>query len=538
MINFPSLLLRPGTALMRRLHLPAKIGLIGLMVAVPLTLLLMAAADQGLWMQTGIALGCVGLLAYLALAFYVSFVGALRQLSLGVAAVADGNLAHRFDVSGGDEMADIGKLVERMADRLSVMVAEIRSSAVRVSGTGEQLAQGSAALAQRTEEQAGSLRQFVATVGQMSSAVANNAAEVNQLDGVTAKLHGEAEQGGRTMAETIAALGALEDSSRRVSEIVSVIDGIAFQTNILALNAAVEAARAGESGRGFAVVAAEVRTLAQRSGAAAGEIRGLIGQSRDQVESTVTRVQRTGDTLQAVVAGVRGVSERLRGIAQASGEQSQGLREMSAAVGNLDEITRQNASMVEVSEHSSRSLVGRAEALAKAVGSIRLRQGSADEARALVLRAVKLIASRGRQGADAELHGAAGGFVDRDLYVFIIDREGRYTLQAANRAMEGRRIHELPGIDGDRFNQDAWAAAATGGGWVEYQIINAVSGKVQPKASWMQQLDRDTVIGCGFYRQVEGAAAAAPAAPATPAAGRAAAAPARAARTVRATVPA
>jgi methyl-accepting chemotaxis protein len=503
--------LRPGTRLMRSLRLPAKVGLIGLMLFAPMAVLLLSAVQQGRWLQAGASLAGMGLMAYFATSFYVSFMGAVKRLSRGMAAVADGNLAHHFDIEGRDEMADIGKLVERMADRLSTMVAEIRSSAVRVSGTGEKLAEGSAALAQRTEEQAGSLRQFVATVGQMSSAVASNAAEVNQLDSVTARVHGDAEQGGRTMAETIAALGALEDSSRRVSEIVAVIDGIAFQTNILALNAAVEAARAGESGRGFAVVAAEVRHLAQRSGAAASEIRQLIGQSRTQVENTVLRVQRTGDTLQAVVTGVRGVSERLRGIARASAEQSQGLSEMTSAVGNLDEITRQNAAMVEVSQQSSRSLVQRAETLAQAVASMRLRQGSADEARALVLRAAELVARKGRHGASAELHSKDSGFVDRDLYVFFIDRQGRYQLHGAKPAMEGQRVHELPGIDGDRFVQDIWAAAEAGGGWVEYQIINGATGQVQPKASWVQGLDREVVVGCGFYRQagMGGAAAAA-----------------------------
>jgi methyl-accepting chemotaxis protein len=456
-----------------------------------------------LLLQAMAALTGVLLLAYFAWAFFVSFLGAMKHLSRGMSGVADGNLAQRFDLNGRDEMVDIGRVVERMADRLSIMVAEIRSSAVRVSSTGERLAQGNQALAERTEEQAGNLRQFVTTVAQMSSAVASNAAEVRQLDGVTANLHGQAEQGGKAMNDTIAALGALEASSKRVSEIVAVIDGIAFQTNILALNAAVEAARAGESGRGFAVVAAEVRQLAQRSGAAAGEIRTLIGQSREQVDSTVQRVQHTGNTLQAVVTGVRGVSERLRGIALASAEQSEGLKEMATAVGNLDEITRQNAVMVDESQQSAQSLVSRAAALGEAVASIRLRQGSADEAIGLVRRAVELIAQQGRQAASAALHSTEQGFVDRDLYVFLIDRQGHYRLHGARPATEGKRVHEVPGIDGDRFVREAWAAAEGGGGWVEYQIINGTTGQVQPKASWVQQLDGELIVGCGIYRHAD-----------------------------------
>jgi methyl-accepting chemotaxis protein len=478
---------------------------------------LTARADglqRQLLLTSGAAAAGVLLLGYFAAAFYASFMGAVQRLSRGMSQVADGDLAHRFDIHGRDELAHIGRVVERMADRLSTMVAEIRSSAVRVADTGGQLAHGTVALAQRTEEQAGSLRQFVATVQQMSAAVASNAAEVQQLDGITAALHGQAEQGNGAMAQTIASLGDLEEGSRRVSEIVGVIDGIAFQTNILALNAAVEAARAGESGRGFAVVASEVRSLAQRSAAAAGEIRQLIARSREQVEGTVARVQTTGGALHSVVDGVRQVSQRLREIANASQQQSQGLEEMAAAVGNLDEITRKNAALVEESQGSSQALVARASVLAAAVASIRLRQGSADEARALVERALALVAQVGRDAAAAALHSTEEGFVDRDLYIFLIDREGRYRLHGAKRAMEGKRVHEVPGIDGDRFVRDAWAAAAAGGNWIEYQIVHPTSGQVLPKASWVQALDQDLIVGCGIYRQQD--AAAAPAAAAQP----------------------
>ncbi len=485
------------------------------------------AQTAALWLQAGLSLGGVLLLCYFATAFYASFTGALNRLSRGMRAVAEGDLSHRFDIHGRDEMAQIGQVVERMAERLSTMVAEIRSSAVRVSDTGEHLARGSGALAQRTEEQAASLRQFVTTVGQLSGAVAANADEVTELDAVTAGVHAQAVQGNQAMQETVGTLGALEASSARVSEIIGVIDGIAFQTNILALNAAVEAARAGEAGRGFAVVAAEVRSLARRSSAAAGEIRDLIARSRQEVDTTVQRIQHTSSALQGVAGSVGQVSERLRAIARSTGEQSQGLREMAAAVGNLDEITRQNAVMVEESRSSSGALVHRAAALAEAVSSIRLRQGSADEARALVARALQFVRERGRAGAAQALHDPAGGFVDRDLYIFFVDREGRYVLHGARPQAEGTRVHDVPGIDGERFVRDAFAAAQAGGGWVEYSIVNPASGKVQPKASWVEPLEDGLVIGCGIYRDAQPDAAGAPTPPADAAAEPRAAAPAR-----------
>ncbi|MFG5410565.1 methyl-accepting chemotaxis protein, partial [Piscinibacter sakaiensis] len=288
---------------------------------------------------------------------------------------------------------------------------------------------------------------------------------------------------------------------------IGVIDGIAFQPNILALNAAVEAARAGEAGRGFAVVAGEVRNLAQRSSAAAGEIRALIKDSTEQVGGSVTRINRVSETLAAVVAGVQDVSTRLRGIADASVEQSTGLREMTASVGNLDEITRQNAFMVEESTLASQELVERADRLRGAVASIRLRQGSADEARALVERAIAQVQQVGLLRAAEAFRDRSQGYVDRDLYIWVVDRQGTYRVHGAKPGSEGQRVHAIPGIDGDRFVADVWAVAGRGGGWVEYDILNLETGQVQPKASYVVPIDDQLALGCGVYRQVDAPAA-------------------------------
>ena len=464
-----------------------------------------ARLNKQLWVQLAVSLGGVGLVVYLALSFYLSFRGAPNALRKGVGAVAAGDLAQKIEVLGRDELAEIGDLLEAMNARLSAMVSEIRSSAVRVGQAGQQVAGSSESLSQRTEEQAASLRQTVATVGQLSAAVDANAEAAQDLDRVAEGLRRQAEAGGSAMRTTVEAMGQLESSSRRVGEIIGVIDSIAFQTNILALNAAVEAARAGESGRGFAVVAGEVRNLAQRSSAAAGEIRGLIGQSTEQVGASVSRIEGVSRTLDAVVVGVQDVSSRLRGIATASSEQSTGLREMSASVGNLDEITRKNAAMVDESSQASQELVERADMLRSAVASIRLRQGSADEARALVDQAFELVRTQGYQVAVDRFHDKQSAFIDRDLYIFVVDRQGQYRVHGSKPEWEGRRVHELPGIDGERFVRDVWARAERGG-WVEYDIFNATTGEVQPKASYVQQIDRDLALGCGVYRTADGAA--------------------------------
>jgi uncharacterized protein YoxC len=392
------------------------------------------------------------------------------------------------------------------------MVAEIRSSAVRVGQAGEQAASGSEALSQRTDEQAASLRQTVATVGELSSAVASTAESAQELDRIAGALSVQAQAGGGAMRETVASMATMQTSARRVGEIIGVIDGISFQTNILALNAAVEAARAGEAGRGFAVVAAEVRQLAQRSGLAAAEIRKLIGESTGQVAASVNRIEHVSSTLDAVVTGVQDVSQRLRGIASASAEQSRSLGEVSDNVSSLDEITRQNAQMVEESKHASQDLVERAAKLSGAVASIRLRQGSADEARDLVERALQCVQQHGLAEAGQRIRDRSQGFVDRDLYVFAVDRQGTYRLHAAKPAMEGHRIHEVPGIDGDRFVHDAWASTERGAGWIEYDILNLDTGKVAPKSSYMVRLNDQLVFGCGVYVTSTQAGAHAPAA--------------------------
>ena len=483
-----------------------------------------ADLQRGMVVQLGLSLAGSALAVYLALAFYFSFRRSFRALLKGVHAAADGNLEHKVEIPGRDELAGMGLMLEAMNARLSAMVAEIRSSAVRVGQAGQEVAASSESLAQRTEEQAASLRQTVVTVSQLSGAVASNAAEVHQLDGIAGQLRVQAEVGGVAMRATVDSMASLASSSKRVAEIVGVIDGISFQTNILALNAAVEAARAGESGRGFAVVAGEVRQLAKRSGEAAAEIRKLIGASSEQVKASVGRIENVSGTLDALVSGVQDVSQRLRGIASASAEQSLGLNEMRASVGSLDDITRQNARMVEGSSLASQQLVERAGLLSEAVASIRLRQGGADEAQQLVERALQLVAQAGPQAAFERMRMAGGGFVDRDLYVFAVDREGVYRLHASKPEMEGRRVHDVPGIDGPRFVADAWSTTESGPGWIDYEILNRESGIVQPKLSYVVRLDDRLVIGCGIYRVVrEPKAAAAAVAPAraTPVATRA-----------------
>jgi methyl-accepting chemotaxis protein len=459
-----------------------------------------AQRRQELAIELGLSVLGMLIVGYLGTCFYLAFVGSVRVLREGMSAVAAGDLSQRIAAPGSDELAEICTSAETMTEQLSSMVSQIRSNAARVGLAGADVASDGKLLSARTEEQADSLRNTVCSFEQINSAAAANALAADQLSKLTGILRDQVDAGSHAMSETVQSMKALEVGAHRMGEIIGVIDSIAFQTNILALNAAVEAARAGEAGRGFAVVATEVRHLAQRCSTAAGEIRTLIADSGQQVDTSMGRIQNVSGVLGQVVDGVRTVSEQLRTIAQSSAEQSRSMEQVMSSVGNLDEITASNRQLVERSASASHELVDRATALSDAVSAMRLRQGSADEAHALVQAAVQRVREVGYASAAAEFRQPGGRFLDRDLYIWVIDPQARYQVHGAKPDQEGKRVHEAPGIDGDRFMRDATAAAQAGGGWIDYQIVQPGTGAVLPKASFVVPIERDLMLGCGIYR--------------------------------------
>ncbi|MEF7613042.1 methyl-accepting chemotaxis protein [Aquincola sp. MAHUQ-54] len=290
--------------------------------------------------------------------------------------VAAGDLSVAVPAAGRDEAGQLLAALGTMRASLSRVVGTVRGNAESVATASAQIAQGNQDLSQRTEEQASALQQTAASMEQLGSTVrmnADNAVEANRLAQQASIAAGE---GGGVVTQVVETMRGIQDSSRRIGDIIEVIDGIAFQTNILALNAAVEAARAGDQGRGFAVVAGEVRQLAKRSADAAREIKGLITHSVGQVDRGAELVDRAGETMQGVVAAIQRVTDIMGGISAASGEQSTGVSQVGEAVSQMDHATQQNAALVEESAAAAESLKLQARQLVDAVAVFRLAPGA------------------------------------------------------------------------------------------------------------------------------------------------------------------
>ena len=316
------------------------------------------------------------------------------------AKVADGDLTTRFDTHV--QRSEIGALMtalKGMNDSLVNVVSQVQTGTRTIASASHEIAAGNMDLSQRTEEQASSLEETASSMEELTSTVrqnADNARQANQLAKTASEV---AEKGGAIVGQVVDTMGTINDSSRKIYDIISVIDGIAFQTNILALNAAVEAARAGEQGRGFAVVASEVRNLAQRSAGAAKEIKELIGNSVDQVDIGSKLVKEAGATMDDVVASVRRVTDIVGEITSATSEQSIGIDQVNTAITQMDQVTQQNAALVEEAAAAAASMQEQAERLADVASSFRLEAGAvsvpvAATATARKLAAVKPVAAR------------------------------------------------------------------------------------------------------------------------------------------------
>jgi methyl-accepting chemotaxis protein len=319
-----------------------------------------------------------GLVAAVVLAVGLAIViarGLVRPIESAVGAaraIAAGDMTQRIQAEGKDETAQLLQALEAMREGLVKVVANVRQGSEAVASASSQIAQGNNDLSSRTEQQASALQETASSMEELGATVRQNADSARQANQLALSASGVAVQGGEVVSQVVQTMKHINDSSRKISDIISVIDGIAFQTNILALNAAVEAARAGEQGRGFAVVASEVRSLAGRSAEAAREIKSLINASVERVEHGSALVDKAGATMTDVVASIRRVTDIVGEIATASSEQASGVSQVGDAVTQMDKSTQQNAALVEEMAAAAMSLKTQAQDLVQVVSTFRL----------------------------------------------------------------------------------------------------------------------------------------------------------------------
>ena len=307
----------------------------------------------------------------------------LAEVQAVAARIAEGDLTAQVKARRDDEIGRLTGAINEIGARLSSVVGQVRDGAEHIATASQEISTGNLDLCSRTEEQAASLATTASSMDQLTTTVRQNADNARQADQLARSASEVAQKGGSTVSQVVARMDSISQASRKISDITSVIDGIAFQTNILALNAAVEAARAGEQGRGFAVVASEVRNLAQRSAAAAKEIKVLIESSNSEVDAGSQLVAQAGVTMQEVLDSVQRVTDIMSEISSASQEQTQGIEEINRSVVEMDTVTQQNAALVEEASAAAQAMHEQADALARSVRRFRL----ADEREAATLAA-------------------------------------------------------------------------------------------------------------------------------------------------------
>jgi methyl-accepting chemotaxis protein len=305
-----------------------------------------------------------------------SITGPLREAVEVARTVAAGDLTRKVTVRAQDETGQLMAALGAMTDNLNQIVARVRAGTETIATASGEIAAGNQDLSARTEQQASSLEETASSMEELTSTVHQNAENARQGNQLAVSASEVALKGGGVVSQVVETMGAINESARKIVDIIGVIDGIAFQTNILALNAAVEAARAGEQGRGFAVVASEVRSLAQRSAAAAKEIKMLIDDSVEKVDVGSRLVNDAGATMQEVVASVRRVTDIMAEITGASKEQSDGIEQVNQAVGQMDQVTQQNAALVEEAAAAAASMQEQAASLSEAVSVFRVDAGA------------------------------------------------------------------------------------------------------------------------------------------------------------------
>ncbi|GGI55210.1 methyl-accepting chemotaxis protein [Oxalicibacterium solurbis] len=427
----------------------------------------------------------------------------LEQATEVARQLASGDLTTRLDTARRDEIGQLIAAINSIGQGLANVVWHIRRGTEMLSTATQEIADGNLDLSSRTEQQASALEETASAMEEMTSTVKENAANADEANQLARTASDVAVRGGEVVGEVVDTMDAINQSSKRIVDIISVIDGIAFQTNILALNAAVEAARAGEQGRGFAVVAGEVRSLAQRSSTAAREIKGLIEDSAGKVQDGSKLVTQAGTTMKEVVASIKRVNDIMGEISNASREQSSGIEQINQAIVQMDQVTQQNAALVEQAAAAADALQSQTAELNNVVGVFTIKtgsHGSMEEAADMVGKAIEAMQEHGRDKAFADISNKLGPFCDRDLYVVVYDMHGRNLAHGANPGNIGKDMIDAKDGAGKPYVRERIAIIADKGrGWQDYMFLNPISKQVEAKSMYLDRYE-DLIVGCGVYK--------------------------------------